>query len=243
MRLAHLLCEDDGITAELLLGALVDAGAPAGVLQAALDDAGAQARLVAEPGEVREVTATRVRIETEPDAPRVESFPALKERLAAARLAPRADHRVRAVAEALGRAEAAVHGVPLDAVRFHELGRPHSVARLIAAAVALEQLDVDEVSTSRVAVGGGVIRIAHGRFPVPPPAVLHLLQGFVIHGGGQDRELTTPSGAAMLAGLATPATTVPAMRLETHGRGAIEEGDATRLLTVMIGSGEPRRWA
>lgn len=241
MRLAHVLCEDDGITAELWIGALVDAGAPVDAVQDALDRAGTGARLATERGEARNVAATRVRLEIEPDAPRVDTVTALKERIAAAGLDERIEHRVRAVADALVRAEAAVHGVPPDAVRFEELARPHTVARLIAGAVALERLDVDAVTTSPVAVGSGVIQIAHGRFPVPPPAVLHLLQGFTVHAGGSPSELTTPSGAAVLAGLATPSGGVPSMHLEAHGRGADDLSPDARILTVMIGKATTAR--
>jgi len=231
-----VLCEDDGITAELWLGALVDAGAPADRIQAALDASGAAARLVAERCDAREVTATRIRLETDASAPRVDTVAVLQERITAAGLGERAHDRVRAVADALAGSEATVHGVAPEAVRFHELGRPHTVARLIAGAVALELLEIDEVTCSPVALGSGVLHIAHGRFPVPPPAVLALLHGFTVQGGSRTGELTTPSGAAVLAGLARPSDAIPMMRLERHGRGVIGSGDRERLLTVMIGT-------
>lgn len=235
MRVAHALC-DDGITAELWLGALVDAGVPPEELQAPIDRAGVETRLIAESGEAQEVAATFVRFESEPAAERVDTVAALHERVAAAGLSARAQARAEAIIEQLGEAEAAAHGIPVGSVRLHEIGRPHGIARILAGVTALERLEIDRVTVGAIAVGGGVVRIAHGRFPVPPPAVLHLLRGFVIHGGEHDEELTTPSGAAILAGLAEPVAHIPQMRLEGSGRGAIDTGTRRRMLTVMIGS-------
>jgi pyridinium-3,5-bisthiocarboxylic acid mononucleotide nickel chelatase len=153
----------------------------------------------------------------------------------AAGLPERAHHRARRIAAALSEAEAAVHGVPVDEVRFHELGRLRTVVQIVAGVTALEELDVRRITTSSVALGGGTIEIAHGRFPVPPPAVLELLNGFVVEGGPHQGERTTPSGAAVLAALASPASTIPPIRLLAAGRGAAGEGDDVRLLTAMLG--------
>lgn len=234
MRTAHLLCPD-GITAELWIAALIDAGARPAVLQEAIDGTQLPVRLVAERGEARAVLATTVRFEVGDQAPRVDTAAALEDRLALAGLPPRADARARRLADALLLAEAGVHGISVDEVRLHELGRAHTVARIVAQAVALETLGIDRVTTSAVALGSGTIRIAHGRFPVPAPATLHLLRGFTVVGDSRGRELTTPSGAAALAALAEPSDTIPPIRLEHHGRGAIHDGQDDRLLTVLIG--------
>lgn len=234
MRVAHLLAEE-GITGELWLGALLDAGADPDVVRAPLERAGVDATLRWERREVRAVACTVVRFDEPDGARRVDTYPALLSCIEAAGLPDRARRRAHAVATALARAEADVHATPIEAVHFHELGRPRTVARVIAGAAALEALDVDHVSVGRVAVGGGQVRIAHGAFPVPPPAVLHLLRGHDVVGGPQDRELTTPSGAAVLAALAAPQPTIPPMRLEAHGRGAIEDAGDSQLLTVLVG--------
>lgn len=243
MRTAHLLC-DDGITAELWLGALIDAGVHPAALQDAIDRTELPVRLVAERVEARSTLSTSISFELGAKAPRVDNAAALKERIAAAQLPPRADERARLLSDALLLAEAAVHGIPVDAVRLHELGRAHTVARIVAAAVALEELGIDRVTASAVTIGGGSVRIAHGRFPVPAPATLHLLRGFTIVGDERQQELTTPSGAAVLAALAEPSPAVPAMRLERHGRGATlragTDGDDQRLLTVLIGEAAGR---
>jgi pyridinium-3,5-bisthiocarboxylic acid mononucleotide nickel chelatase len=231
----HLLC-DDGITGELWLSTLVAVGADVDELQAAVDRAGLPARLEAQAVEAREVQATRVRVDVVPDAPRLETPAALAAAIDGAELPERAHARAHRIAAALSAAEAAVHGRPVDEVRFHELGRARTVVQLLAGVTALELLDVDRVTTSPIALGGGTVRIAHGRFPVPPPAVLELLRGFVVSGGPRDGELTTPSGAAVLAALAEPVPAIPTLRLQAAGRGALGEGAEVRVLTALLGS-------
>lgn len=242
MRTAHLLC-DDGITAELWLGALVDAGAQPALLQEGIDRTGLPVRLVTRRIEARAMLSTSVGFELGDKAPRVATATALKDRLAAAALPPRAEERAHHIVDALLLAEAAVHGIPVDEVQLHELGRAHTVARIVASVLALDELAIDRVTASPVSVGSGSIRIAHGRFPVPAPATLHLLRGFTIAGDPRSAELTTPSGAAVLAALAEPSDTIPAMRLERHGRGSLigAAGDPAdqRLLTVLIGASAP----
>jgi pyridinium-3,5-bisthiocarboxylic acid mononucleotide nickel chelatase len=230
----HLLC-DDGITGQLWLSALVAVGADVAGLQRAVDRARLPARLVVRRTEAREVLATSVTVEVAADAPRIDSPAALEDTIVTAGLAERAEQRALRMATVLCEAEAAVHGVPVEQVRFHELGRARTVVQMIAAVSALELLEVERITTSTVALGGGTVTIAHGRFPVPPPAVLELLRGFAVEGGPRCGELTTPSGAAVLAALADPATAIPPMRLAAAGRGAGGQGAEVRLLTALLG--------
>lgn len=234
MRLAHLLCSD-GISGDLWLGALIDAGAPVEPLQVALDRSEIHARLIVETANARTVTATRVSVECD-GAARVDRLDGLHELVASAGLPDRAEARAHAVVSTLGQAEAEVHGVRVEDVALHELGRPRTGAMIIAGAMALELLQIDAISTGPIAVGSGTVEIAHGRFAVPPPAVMALLKGFVIEGGPRDQELTTPSGAAVLAALAEPVEAAPRLWLESYGRGASGAGDRLRVLTVLIGS-------
>jgi pyridinium-3,5-bisthiocarboxylic acid mononucleotide nickel chelatase len=233
----HLLC-DDGITAELWLGALVACGADAAAMQAAIDAAGIRARLRATPVCAREVAAVEVVVDDAGHEPRhrLATPDAMHDAIGGADLPVRAAERAHDLANALVRAEAAVHGVAPDDVHLHELGRPRTVARILAGVVALEQLDVETATVSTVALGGGAIDIAHGRFPVPPPVVLHLLHGFDVRGDPREVELTTPSGAAVLSVLATPSATIPPIRLEGHGRGAQQTPTGDRLLTALLGT-------
>jgi len=105
----------------------------------------------------------------------------------------------------LGEAEARVHGVPLEAAHFHEVGNQDSIADVVLAAVAWQLLGRPEVHVGPVAVGRGRVKIAHGTYPIPTPATLHLLEGFELCPGSapEDKELTTPTGAAVASALAT----------------------------------------
>lgn len=233
--LLHLCCEE-GITAELVLAALIDAGAPPEVVQAPVDRAGLDAQVVAREVVARHVGATSVDVEVAPAAPRLARVDDLRGAVGRSGLPDAAAAMAAAQVDALLGAEAAVHRSEVDRVRLHELGSPRTAARIIAIAAALQHLAVTVLTVGPVTVGTGSVHIAHGRFPVPPPAVLELLRGFVITAGHVGGEATTPSGAAVLAALARPVDGVPPMRLDGHGRGAADAGGpAERLLTVLLG--------
>jgi pyridinium-3,5-bisthiocarboxylic acid mononucleotide nickel chelatase len=237
VRRLHLLA-DDGVTAERWLGALVACGADPSELQRTLDRAAPGVTLIAQRVEAREVAAVAVRLDVAAGAARVDTPTALADAVqrgcAAADLSDRARARASAIVDRLSAAEAAVHDVPVSSVRFHELGAARSVARVLAGVAALELLDVAQVSVGTVGLGGGTIDIAHGRFPVPAPATLALLRGFEVAGDGRRGELTTPSGAAVLAALATPVAAIPRGTLLASGRGAtLTDGD-TELLTALL---------
>jgi len=104
----------------------------------------------------------------------------------------------------LARAEARVHGVPLEEIHFHEVGALDTVADVCGVVLGLELLGIGEVWTLPVALGAGFVECAHGRLPLPAPAAAALLEGFPQRPGPGEGERTTPTGAALLAGLARP---------------------------------------
>jgi len=117
-------------------------------------------------------------------------------------LPPRAARAARAVFERIGRAEAKVHGVPVEEVHFHEVGAVDSIVDATAAAVVLDELGWPRVLSPPPELGQGFVAAAHGRLPVPPPAVLEILRGVPVRPGGPPGEAVTPTGAAILAELA-----------------------------------------
>jgi uncharacterized protein (TIGR00299 family) protein len=121
-----------------------------------------------------------------------------------------ADAAVRARALAiftrLAEAEARVHGVAVDDVEFHEVGDWDSIIDIVGVAYLLERLGVAAASCGALPLGGGTVRTAHGELPVPAPATLALLEGRAWHDDGVGGERVTPTGAAILAALASPAT-------------------------------------
>ena len=143
--------------------------------------------------------------------------------------------------ERLGRAEASVHGTDLDETHFHEVGADDAIADVVGAALLLNDLAPDRVVTTPVATGGGDVGMSHGTYPVPAPATTEIAAAadLSVVGGPVDRELLTPTGAAILAAVAEGVDRLPPLDVETVGYGA---GDATfenhpNVLRVLVGDG------
>lgn len=125
-----------------------------------------------------------------------------------------------AIFEKLGAAESKIHNVPLDQIHFHEVGAADALVDIICAAVGAEALAVAEFICSPLNVGGDTVVCAHGTFPVPAPATVELLKGAPVYSSGVQSELVTPTGAAIVATLATHFSAFPEMKIETTGYGA-----------------------
>lgn len=157
--------------------------------------------------------------------------------LDAASFAPRVCDRAHAVFAALAAAEGRVHGVAADDVHFHEVGALDAIGDICGIGLALEELGVDELACSSLPAGRGFVDCAHGRLPLPAPATFELLRGALVHGVDEDAELVTPTGAAVVAALASEFGPLPAMRLESIGYGAGTRVLAGRpnLVRVLVG--------
>jgi len=125
-----------------------------------------------------------------------------------------------AIFERLAKAEAAVHGKEPGDVHFHEVGALDSIVDIISAAIGLDALGIEKVYCSTLAVGGGCVKTAHGIFPVPAPATAELLKGVPMVGGPIDKELLTPTGAAILTTVVERFGPLPQMKIEAIGYGA-----------------------
>ncbi|MFO8114174.1 MAG: nickel pincer cofactor biosynthesis protein LarC [Halorubrum sp.] len=143
--------------------------------------------------------------------------------------------------ERLGRAEASVHGADLDETHFHEVGADDAIADVVGAALLIHDLAPDRVVTTPVALGGGEVEMSHGVYPVPAPATTEIAADadFSTVGGPLDRELLTPTGAAILAAVAEGADRLPTLDIDASGYGA---GAATfpnhpNVLRVLVGDG------
>ncbi len=160
-----------------------------------------------------------------------------------AALPARVAARAQAVFHKLASVEAALHRRPIDQVHFHEVGGHDAVIDVVGTAAALEVLGVDEVRASAVATGTGMVRSAHGRLPNPAPATVRLLEGIPSYGRDVSIELTTPTGAALLAGLATAFGPLPDMTVASSGfgGGSGEMDDLPNCTQVVIGRRVRRR--
>jgi uncharacterized protein (TIGR00299 family) protein len=137
----------------------------------------------------------------------------------------------------IARAEAKVHGIPVDQVHFHEVGAVDSIIDVVGAAICFNVLNVDAVHVSTVELGGGFVKCDHGKLPVPAPATSEIIQGIPVKKGGVDFEATTPTGAAILATLGTDFNQEMAIRIEktAYGVGQKEHNDVPNLLRVFLG--------
>ncbi|MCU0472211.1 MAG: nickel pincer cofactor biosynthesis protein LarC [Bacteroidales bacterium] len=140
-------------------------------------------------------------------------------------------------------AEAAVHGISLQEVHFHEVGAVDSIIDMVGAAICFNALKVDAVFVSPVELGSGFVKCDHGKFPVPAPATAEIIKDIPVKKGGVDFEATTPSGAAILAALVTHSSNLPAFKIEKTGYGAgqKEHPDVPNMLRVFLGETEENR--
>ena len=167
----------EGASGDLLLAALIDAGAPPDAIRDTLASLPVEGlRFEAPEVRVRGFRARRLEVDVD-ETDETRGLPEVIRVLEAGRLPARALDRARRVFERLAAAEAHCHGIPVERVHFHEVGALDAVLDVAGVAVALELLDVDEVTYSPLGVGTGAIGSAHGTIPVPVPAVLELTRG------------------------------------------------------------------
>lgn len=157
--------------------------------------------------------------------------------IAASQLSLRTKELAQAIFLKLAEAEAVAHQVAVDDVQFHEVGAVDSIVDVVGTAIGLDWLGVGQVYGSPVPLGGGFVETAHGRLPVPAPATAELLKGVAVHGRCGDGERVTPTGAAILAALARPLATMPAMTIERigYGAGTKDFSDCPNVVRAMLG--------
>jgi uncharacterized protein (TIGR00299 family) protein len=148
--------------------------------------------------------------------------------------------RAKALFHRLAEAEAAIHDMAVDDVHLHEVGALDSIIDVVGTVYGLEALGVERVTASPLNVGGGMVRSAHGTYPVPAPATARLLRGAPIYAGPQPSELVTPTGALLVTGYAESYGPVPPMRLirEGYGAGSRDFADTPNVVRVFIGEAE-----
>lgn len=227
-----------GLAGDMLLAALLDAGAPGD------DLAGVPERLALGPVEIRVtrtsrhgIAATHVDVVAASEQPH-RTWRAMRERIEAADLPGRARERALATLAALARAEAHVHGVPVDDVHFHEIGGVDTLVDVCGAALLLEVLGIDQVVCSPLPVARGLVTAAHGILPLPAPATVELLRGAQVTGAPGAKELVTPTGAALAVTLADTFGDLPAMTVDGIGYGAGTDDFPERpnLVRALIGT-------
>jgi pyridinium-3,5-bisthiocarboxylic acid mononucleotide nickel chelatase len=218
-----------GAAGDMILGALIDAGVPFAAVQQALGSLAVDGYEIAADRVVKGgISAVKFRVRdlsaasADPAAPVHKHYHLKHIRAAIDRSALSAAGKARAnhMFTRLAEAEAAIHAMSVEKVHLHEVGAIDSIIDIVGAVFALEYLDAARIVVSPMNVGGGMVRSAHGVFPVPAPATLKILGDSPVYSSGIQAELLTPTGALVLTEYAAAFGPVPAMRIERIGYGA-----------------------
>lgn len=235
-----------GAAGDMILGALVDAGVPFEALQQALGSLAVGGCEVTADRVVKHgLTAIKFRVH-EPAAAGpgsgAEAHPhfhlsEIRDAIDRSALSVAGKARANRLFTRLAEAEAAIHGSTTERVHLHEVGALDSIVDIVGAVFALEYLAPDRIVVSPMNVGGGMVRSAHGVFPVPAPATLRLLGDAPVYSSGLPFELLTPTGALVLTDYATSFGPLPAMRVGRIGYGAGDRDlpDVPNVLRVVVG--------
>jgi uncharacterized protein (TIGR00299 family) protein len=226
-----------GISGDMVLGALVDAGVDLRAIEAELRRLGLENwNISAEKVKRGAIFATHVKVETREEHHH-RGLSIILKRIEEAKLAPRAADRAKKIFRRLAEAEAKVHNLPVEQVHFHEVGAVDSIIDIVGAAVGFEMLGIDEFACSALDVGAGQVNTAHGLLPVPAPATAELLRGAPMYSSGIERELVTPTGAAIATTLATRYAELPDMKLRAigYGAGSADLKEKANVLRLLIG--------
>ncbi|MFZ1919440.1 MAG: nickel pincer cofactor biosynthesis protein LarC [Terriglobales bacterium] len=265
MRIAYLDCFS-GISGDMFLGALVDAGVPAALLEQTVAALGLGAKLEFSRVVRGGIAATKVdvRLAAEQNIPHEAShdqsaskyshthahshepdhgrgMAEIREIIQKAAISAAAKATAIRIFEALAAAEAEIHNTSIEQVHFHEVGAVDALVDIVCAAVGAEALAVDEWVCSPLNVGGGTVKCAHGTLPVPAPATVKLLNDAPVYSLGPQVELVTPTGAAIVKTFATRFGTFPAMKIDHagYGAGSREFVDYPNVLRLTVGESMP----
>jgi pyridinium-3,5-bisthiocarboxylic acid mononucleotide nickel chelatase len=236
MKAAYFDCFS-GISGDMTLGALVDAGCPLDLLRRKLQGLPLPGwELSAEKVWKNGIAATHVRVKAA-DAQTHRSLTTILGILEESGLDHRVKDRASAIFQKLGEAEAAVHDVPLEKVHFHEVGAVDAIIDIAGACIGFEELGLENFACSALNVGGGTAKMAHGILPVPAPATALLLLGKPTYSNGVQKELVTPTGAAIVATLCENFGPQPAMQISTigYGAGTADLESQPNVLRIMAG--------
>ena len=248
-----------GISGDMLLGALLDAGLPLEELKRALGSLALKgydidAKRVLRAG----VSATRFVVhehahhapDTSHHAPATthqhghphRSLPEIFGLIEQSALSQAGRERAKGLFQRLAEAEAAIHQMPVERVHLHEVGALDSIIDIVGAVYGLDWIGADRIVCSPLNVGGGMVHSAHGVFPVPAPATVTLLGNAPIYAGAVQHELVTPTGALLVTGYASTFGPIPPMSVDRVGYGAGERDTPTtpNVLRLLVGTSAER---
>lgn len=241
MKLAYFDCFS-GISGDMTLAALLDSGCPLETLRGDLQGLEVPGWTIsAEKVWKNGMAATFVRVATE-DQSKHRGLWAILEILQKSKLTEAVKKNASEIFRKLGEAEATVHGVPLEKIHFHEVGAVDAIVDIVGACIGFEVLGIEKFACSALNVGGGAAKMAHGVLPVPAPATAKLLQGKPTYSNGVQKELVTPTGAAIVATLCESFGPQPRMSVSAigYGAGSADLEGQPNVVRLMIGEAEEK---
>jgi uncharacterized protein (TIGR00299 family) protein len=239
VKIAYLDCAS-GISGDMTLGALVDAGVDLAAINDGVQSLGLPGvRITSSEVKKHGFRATQVIVEHEPEHAH-RHLHHICDMIDAGRLTDRQKDLAKRIFTRLGEAEAKVHGTTIRKVHFHEVGAVDSIADIVGAAIGWDLLGVDRIVCSAVPTGQGRINIAHGLCSIPAPATGELLKGIPLLDSTVQAELTTPTGAAIVATMVDEFGGMPAMTIDAigYGAGQRELNEQPNLLRLFVGTRE-----
>ena len=235
MKIAYFDCSS-GISGNMIIGALLNAGLPPSYLKTELKKLliTRYSLLV-----TNKKTSTYFNIKTKKE----KKYRYLKDIIKIikqSKLSPKIKQKSIQIFKTLAEAESIVHGIPINKVHFHEIGAIDTIIDIIGAVIGLEYLGIEEIYCSPINTGSGTIKVSHGLLPVPAPATLELLSGIPIYDSGIKKELTTPTGAAIIKTLAKGFDPIPRIKVSDIGIGAGSHDltEQPNILRIIIGEKE-----
>ncbi len=237
MRMLYFDCPS-GISGDMTVAALIAAGADRETLKANLDTLKLPSyRISITDTAVNEISATDFSVIVDQDHHHSHrDLETIRSIIDSSGISSRAKEISHRIFLCLGEAEARIHGRPVERVTFHEVGAVDSIVDIIATAVCVDQLGVERIGASKIPLGHGMTRSAHGIIPIPAPATIDILKGVPVYDAEIESELVTPTGAAILKALCSSFGPLPPMRIQAIGYGAGKKRfERPNLLRVMIG--------
>jgi len=244
MKCAYFDCFS-GISGDMTLGALLDAGVPIEQLRSELQGLNLPGwDLTAEKVWKNGMAASYAKVRAQ-DTQTHRSLSAILGIIEKSSLAPSVKAPATAIFTKLGEAEAAVHDVPLEKIHFHEVGAVDAIVDIVGACIGFSALGIESFACSALNVGGGTAKMAHGVLPVPAPATARLLLGKPTYSNGVQKELVTPTGAAIVTTLCTSFGPQPPMTVNAigYGAGTADLEGQPNVLRLMVGEAAEKRAA
>jgi uncharacterized protein (TIGR00299 family) protein len=244
MKYAYFDCFS-GISGDMTLGALLDAGVPVEHLRTELQRLNLPGwELTTEKVWKNGMAATYAKVRAQ-DTSTHRSLSTILDIIEKSNLSLAVKDRAAGIFKKLGEAEAAVHDVPLEKIHFHEVGAVDAIVDIVGACIGFTALGIESFACSALNVGGGTAKMAHGVLPVPAPATARLLLGKPTYSNGVQKELITPTGAAIVATLCTSFGPQPPMSVASigYGAGTADLEGQPNVLRLMVGEATEKRTA